>query len=289
MVTDRISQTVTLPDERTLGFAEYGAHRGTPVIFFHGLPSCRLMHPSESVCSELNVRLVVPDRPGFGLSDPKPGRTLLDWSDDVSFLADRLGLETFGIAGSSGGAPFVAATAFCLGSRVTHAAIMSGSGPVDGPGAMKGIALERRIGYLLARRFPKMFRWVLARRGNPQEDVDKFFRMYTSHNPAPDQALFAQPEIRQMFLSTFTEATRRGLEAFAYDVELAARPWGFSLSDIAVPTSLWHGELDNITPLGMAEALERQIPNCTLRVIKGQGHLLFLTHWREILQDGLLR
>lgn len=55
-----------------------------------GTPRSRLMHPDEGVTRDLGVRLIVADRPGFGLSDPRPGRTLLDWPDDLIALADAV-------------------------------------------------------------------------------------------------------------------------------------------------------------------------------------------------------
>lgn len=78
-----------------------------------------------------------------------------------------------------------------------------------------------------------------------------------------------------MFVESCREATRQGLEAFAYDVEFTARPRGFSLSEITVPASLWHGELDNSTPVGMVKAPAARIPDSTLHSIPGHGHILF--------------
>ena len=63
-----------LRDGRALAYCEYGDPRGTPVLVFHGLPSCRLMHPDADLSRALGVRTIVPDRPGFGRSDPPIGR-----------------------------------------------------------------------------------------------------------------------------------------------------------------------------------------------------------------------
>ena len=284
---DDTSDTIRLQDGRVLAFATYGDPAGTPLLLFHGIPSCRLMHPGEADCAELGVRLVVPDRPGFGRSDPQPGRTLLDWANDVRELTAALGIDRFAIAGASGGAPFVAATAWRLGPRITRAAIIAGSGPVDAPGAMAGMALERRLGYWLARRLPRLFRKVLELRGDPHGDPEGFFANYTRHNPPSDQAILALPKVREMFLRTYAEATRQGPDAFAWEVTLASRPWGFALEEIAAPLTLWHGDADNSTPLGMARAVAARIPDARLQVLPGEGHLIHFAHWRWILEDVL--
>ena len=278
---------VTLRDGRVLAFAEYGDPQGIPVLFFHGLPSCRLMHPDAEASRALGVRLLTADRPGFGHSDPKPGRTLLDWADDVFDLADNLGLNQFAVVGPSGGGPFVAACAARLASRITHAAILGGSGPVDVPGAFEGMAPERRIGYWLVRHAPAVLPLAVGWRGDPRRDPERFFANYTRHNPPSDQEVLARPEVREMFLASYSEATRQGIGAFAHELMLVVRPWGFQLQDIRVPMTLWQGEADNSTPVGMARAMAAVIPHASLRILPGEGHLIFLTHWKEIVDDLL--
>ena len=91
-----------LSDGRRLAFEDLGDPGGLPVFVFHGSPSCRLapgLYPGEPIPS--NVRLIAPDRPGFGQSDPQPGRTLADWPDDVAAFADALRLNRFYLAGGS--------------------------------------------------------------------------------------------------------------------------------------------------------------------------------------------
>jgi pimeloyl-ACP methyl ester carboxylesterase len=85
---------------------------GTSIVFFQGTPSCRISHPSVSISNEFNARLVIIDRPGFGGSDPSPGRSLVGWAEDVAEVLDRLGIHEFSATGVSGGGPYVLATAW---------------------------------------------------------------------------------------------------------------------------------------------------------------------------------
>jgi pimeloyl-ACP methyl ester carboxylesterase len=73
--SNRTQQTFQLPDGRILGYTEYGASRGKPLFYFHGWPSSRIEFAGlngDKIASELNVRVIAVDRPGFGLSDYKP-------------------------------------------------------------------------------------------------------------------------------------------------------------------------------------------------------------------------
>src|SRR5215471_2312032 len=149
-----------LRDGRVLSYAEYGDPTGTPVFFFHGLPgSRRQRHPDDSIAIELGARIITLDRPGYGLSDFQPGRTLLDWPDDVAQLADALHLDRFAAIGLSGGGPYLLSCALKMPERLTSATIISGMGPVDNSEAMQGMMGSMRLGLGLARRAP----WELVR------------------------------------------------------------------------------------------------------------------------------
>ena len=97
-----------------------------PVLYCHGFPSCRL---EPSMLPVSGIRLIALDRPGYGLSDPLPGRTLLDWPRDVAAAADALGLGRFAVAGVSGGAPYAAACAALLKDRIIGLALICGIAP----------------------------------------------------------------------------------------------------------------------------------------------------------------
>ncbi|TQV94074.1 alpha/beta hydrolase fold-1 [Cordyceps javanica] len=92
------NQTMTLPDGRKLGFAEYGDARGRKtLLYFHGYPSSRvegrLLHRLALAHS---IRVLALDRPGYGLSTPQgPRRALLDWPRDVEAFAAAQGLGRF--------------------------------------------------------------------------------------------------------------------------------------------------------------------------------------------------
>jgi molybdopterin-guanine dinucleotide biosynthesis protein A len=119
--------TVRVRDGRRLGYAEYGDPAGFPVMFFHGTPGSRL---KGSICADAaagaGARLICPERPGYGLSDPKRGRRLLDWPDDVVDLAAGLGVDRFAVVGTSGGGPHTVACAYKIPERLTAVAILAG-------------------------------------------------------------------------------------------------------------------------------------------------------------------
>jgi len=91
---------ITLADGRRLAYAEYGAASGKPVFLMHGFPDSHITrNPDDELTASLGVRLIIPDRPGIGGSDYKPARALVERVDDITALADHLGLGRFAVLG----------------------------------------------------------------------------------------------------------------------------------------------------------------------------------------------
>lgn len=100
------SQTLTLADGRNIGFIRYGPSDGTPVVYCHGAPGCRIIpEPFIDDIAANDFRMIGIDRPGYGLSTPNPGHTIADWVPDCLALMDALDISRFVAAGiSTGGA-----------------------------------------------------------------------------------------------------------------------------------------------------------------------------------------
>ncbi|MFP4148457.1 MAG: alpha/beta fold hydrolase [Nitriliruptoraceae bacterium] len=53
-----------------------------------------------------------------------------------------------------------------------------------------------------------------------------------------------------------------------------------------MPVTVWHGAEDRVCPLGPAERLAARIPGAILHQVAGEGHLVPIEHWHEILATG---
>src|SRR5205809_4638333 len=126
--------TAATPDGRTLAYVERGAADGVPVLVNHGTPGSRLSrHPDKELYERHGVRMIAYDRPGYGLSDPHPGRSVADAASDIGAIADNLGLDRFAVVGGSGGAPHALACGALLGDRVVRVGALVTPAPSDAP------------------------------------------------------------------------------------------------------------------------------------------------------------
>jgi pimeloyl-ACP methyl ester carboxylesterase len=281
-VEDRV---LRLPDGRRLGFAEYGASAGAPILVLHGTPGSRLMvRVTDQPARRQGLRVIAPDRPGFGLSDPRPGRGLLDWPDDATALADFLGIERFAVAGISGGGPYALACALRVPERLTVAGVISGMGPPVGE-VRAGLGRRHRAGFATMRGAPPLLRAIMAvaRLGwdrAPERLMDAIHGLL----PEGDKAIVARPEVRDSLMAGLREAFRQGGRGAADELLLFVRPWGFRLEDIRAPVRLWHGEADTIVPAIMGRHVASAIPGCRAELIPGAGHYWAFEHVEELLR-----
>lgn len=269
---------VRLPDGRTIGVAEYGDPAGLPVLYFHGFPACRL---EAGLIPDLPVRLLALDRPGYGESTPQPGRTLLDWPQDVAHVADHLDLDALHIVGLSGGAPYATACAAVLGRRVRSLSLVCPVPPPHGvPDGSDGIGELVRLGRK-PRRAAALF--PLARMLVRQ----RFFSIHRMVGRGLSRADTAAltPPLRDGLIAVWREALRHGVHGALSDARIYAVDWGFDLDEVSVPTSLWCGGEDRLIPLDTLDPY-RSIPGIRWHTLDGEGHFSVpLRHVRTMVAE----
>lgn len=287
------TKTLTLRDGRTLAYAEVGDPQGQPVIVAQGMPGSRLLrHPDDSIAERLGLRLITPDRPGYGLSTYRRGCTLLKWADDVAQLADALRIGEFALVGYSGGGPHALACAFALPTRVRRVALLASMAPLVDPALRQEIRASGGNpwlqAYALFRFVPRPLALLLnAREGRRfHRDASRFLSSIDAQCSEADRATLADPVFRQVCLDGFSEAYRQGATGFVRDLTLFVRPWGFDLAAISVPIHVWQGEDDHIVSPAMGRYLATALPTCTATFLPGEGHIsLVVNHWGEVLAD----
>lgn len=264
-----IDGCIRLSDGRTLGFAEFGQVEGHPIFVFHGTPGSRfhLFSHLAAKITQGNIRLIAPERPGYGLSDPKPDRTILDWVGDVEQLADHLGIERFSLVGISGGGPHAIGCAYAMPHRVVKAAVISGIGPLDVPGATDNVSAEIQLCVGSGQRLIVFTNQLV---GMVQADPDAFAIYFLRSLPEPDRIVITEDMI-PVFRDFAMEAARRP-DGMIDDYRLLAKPWGIPLEEIQVPIRFWHSDCDETVPLSHAQYLTERVPNAVLHKVTGVGH-----------------
>jgi pimeloyl-ACP methyl ester carboxylesterase len=92
------------------------------------------------------------------------------------------------------------------------------------------------------------------------------------------------PSTDEAYARGRVESFRDGGLWLARELAYLGRPWGFELSDVRAPVTLWWGERDTVCPPPIGRDFEQRLPNATLRLVDGTHQLLF-SRWRDILED----
>jgi len=281
-------RTLRFPDGRRLSYAVYGTPGGRPMFYFHGWPSSRLearLH--EATALQKGVCLIAMDRPGFGLSDFQPRRTILDWPQDVLAVANVLGIQRFAIIGVSGGGPHALACASLIPERLTTVALIGSIGPLDEPHTTAGMMPQNRQLFSLARRAPWLLRLFMEWHARQmRRDFAHFIPRVTKDMSAADHAVFAShPQMRSQMREAFVEACRSGARGASWEAWLFAQPWGFRLMDISKEILLLQGEDDRNVPVSMGRALAAALPHCQATFYPGEGHLSLFLHLAELFDQ----
>jgi pimeloyl-ACP methyl ester carboxylesterase len=279
-------ETVTLADGRRLAFTATGPQDGVPVIYCHGAIGTPIdaTIDLQRITRALGVRYIAPSRPGIGGSDASPGRTVLDFADDIRELADSLDLKRFSVVGVSAGGPYALALAYRLRGRVGRVAVCSSLSPLGPPHTTPGV--QRRVRFalgLLAQR-PGLCRaigdTVLPAVAQRPELVN---RVISAHAAPAERARLADGSERTAASDSFLDATRSGVGGLVDDYLTYAGGWDFPLAEVYNEVHLWHGAGDPLVPVEHALQLAAVLPRCQVFIDPDEGHHFFRSSLAEIL------
>ena len=283
--TDRC-ETLVLRDGRRLAFTVTGPGDGTPVIYCHGAIGTPVDATVDlrRIAQRLGVRYIAPCRPGVGGSDAQPGRTVLDFADDLGELADSLGLEDFAVIGVSAGAPYALAAAQRLPGRVRRVAVCSAIAPFCPPHRAPG--LRRRIRLPLA-----LLLWapgLVRRLGDAvlpaiARHPALITRVIAAHAAPSERERLGTVAERAAASRSFLDATGGGVGGLIEDFLTYASGWGFDPGAIDAEVQLWHGAGDPMVPVEQALQLAAALPKCRVFVDPDEGHHFFRSNLEQIV------
>ena len=286
-----LTRALSLPGGRRLDVLVGGAADGPTVVLHHGSPSdatCWLDWHDTAI--RRGVRIVSISRPGYATSTRVVDRDVAQAAHDVEAVLDQVGVGDYVTAGWSGGGPHALACAALHARRCLAVATLAGAGPYGVPGldflagmgpenveefgaAVQGEAELRSWLTDNAEPFRHVTGAELAEAFGglvPEIDIEVLNGGYADHMSA---------EIRR--------ALRDGFDGWVDDDLAFTRPWGFELSAIAVPVTVWQGDLDLMVPASHGSWLVGHIPNAQARTPVGHGHISLVTQHREEILDWL--
>jgi pimeloyl-ACP methyl ester carboxylesterase/DNA-binding CsgD family transcriptional regulator len=280
-------QRIQLADGRWLYFSDSGDPHGHPLIFMHGIAGSRyLRHPDDEILMQEGFRLIIPERPGSGDSDPQPDRRVIDWPQDIKALADHLGLQQFSVLGYSAGTCYALAVAAAMPERVLTVHVIAAVPPLADLEDLRAYNPVFRMTLFIARYTPGLLPALMRVmvkdiRKNVYQYLEKIF----ADAPEQDREILANPRLRANIATGLRASVQRNEQEIALEVLLTARDWELDLNKISMPVCIWYGEKDPLVSPAGAKKLAKLLPNSELVFVPAAGHYLLYSHWQDILRS----
>lgn len=222
--------------------AVFTAGQGTPLVFFHGAGTVTGFDKLLPLASDF--RLVVAHHPGFGSSgDDTSINDIHDYVLHHLDVLDKLGIDSFVLAGHSMGGWMAATAAMYAGNRIEKLVLCAPAGlrvPKNPTVDLFTIPDEELLGWLTA-------------------DMS----IFDGHFTIPPSPEFLADRYRE------STSTARIMWDRNYSPKL-----GKWLHRLAMPTLILWGEADRIIPVEQAAVWSNLIPNATVKTFAKTGHLL---------------
>ena len=296
MTTTNAIRHLVRPGDRRVAWRDLtpDAPADAPVVLFcHAAPGDGSFDPDPAVTAAHGVRLVAPDRPGYGGSDPvgeDEFATVDGAADDAAALLDEL-LEpgtTAGVAGWSAGGRVALALAARRPDLVDRVAVLGSPAPDE---QVPWIPDEFRAGIDALRGAPAATAYAaLTPAFAPMLDQPTDALLPMVGVGEPDSVALAGPGVADRLLRMLKGAVAQGAVGMVADIAgYSLRPWGFDPADVAQPVLLGYGAADERVPPAHGEWFRDRLPDARLEVVSGVGHLVVVPFWGAALDHLLVR
>lgn len=231
---------------------------GEPLVFVPGLGGTTDLWFCQKKYFSEHYQFISLDNRGAGRSDkPEAAYSMQQFADDLNALLDHLSISTpINLVGAS------------MGGIISQAFIH------DHPQRVKKLALVCSGVSAGDPHYTPTSEYVIGKIMNPgntpEEKVNSFLEIFYHPEYAANH-----PEIRDFYLSRKVDPQ----PPYAYQAQLAAcfdqRPYYEWLSDIHIPTLVYHGRDDAVWPLQNALTLKDGVGDFgTLAIMEKAGHVL---------------
>lgn len=279
-----------LSDGRRMDVITYGHPTGRPLLWLQSTLGMHVLPlAAESALVARGIRVIVPIRAGYGVSDPPPS----GWDpfelavNDTLELLRRLRAARIVVVAPTDDIAIALMLAHADPARIAQIIGIGAGFPILSPAQYDRMHAVGRFFRICARYTPgtlpfiaKAFRLLVMRYG-----TEDYYRKSFANVPGDSRA-FSDPEVRDAVSAGFGYLYGAGVgseAAFCADLVRIHQDWPPGLGDVACPVTLIHGEQDGNAPFETARDYCAMYPRWRYIGFPDEGQLVALARWPEVL------
>ena len=278
--------SLTLHDSSSLEYTEYGDPSGIPIMYFHGIIHSRqIFNPFSDYIETHGLRIIAPERPGFGATSLPKDISLTSFANNIKQLADHLGIEKFYVLGEGNGGGAALACADTLPKQVIRTSVVACVPDRSFDQLRKLFPFERQL-HQMKQKYSKTLAIPLAKiMLKMLSKYDVFIQLMASNFHHTDRDIVLSPEYARIFQGSMRNALPYNAKGFLQDYFSRSQDWDFQTQNISGHVDVWHGDSDPYTKIESAKAIADSIPTHTTHFLENHGHYIFFSHTDKILEQ----
>jgi pimeloyl-ACP methyl ester carboxylesterase/DNA-binding CsgD family transcriptional regulator len=298
------SYAIYLRDGRKLSYIDHqppasasqelkGSQRNKPetIVLLHNLMGSGFELPpgGETLLTKQNVRFIIPERPGYGDSDPHAQRDHQAWCQDFEELLNTLKIEKVKVIAHSIGGAYALALAEFLPDRIARIAMVNSVTRLEDldtgqPAPVLVTALLHSLRFA-----PFLIEPILKMAVG--KDIEHFYEQQLSYirptqeGRAADINLLNTQRYRNYSILNLKQSAKQGIGIWANELKLSFAKLGFEVKNNTMEYQFWHGEHDDVVSIHAALKLAKCLNTINFNRLTNETHFLFSRHFNQVVEQ----
>ncbi len=286
-----VRHDLLLPDGRNLEYFALGSREASPVLHFDALTGVAvdLLGAAEiyrPVLEELNLQIIVPCRPGTFRSDFKKMGGLSEFTPDLLYLMERLGLQRASLLSQAFGSCSALAFAATAPERVERVVLCAPSYPRYEPPDWRKMDLFYIISGVIGRRAPTLLKAIVPfLMRSVMQNTKKYLERHIARSICPaDIEVLGSPTLQKRIPEMLAARTVLGTDGLVQENFLNTHGWDFDPAEIEAPVHILQGELDNVSHPEGGRKLASALKKAHYHSFPDLGQYLIFSQWPWIFE-----
>lgn len=292
------TKSCALNDGRQLSYLEISnisdIEKGDTVVILHNMMGSAFELPSSvnALMKEHKLRIIIPERPGYGDSCSHENRTHESFCLDMLQLFDQLEIAKVKVIAHSIGGAYALAMAEFIPERIERIAMVNAITRLEDMLQSKPVPVLISAVHQSLRFAPFLIDPILKMAVG--KDIEHFYSQQlnymrpTKEGRAADINLLSQPEFRQYCLKNMKQSAKQGIKIWSEELKLSFSSWPFEVTNKSMEYQFWHGDEDDVISVHAAIRLAKDLNTQSFFRLKYETHYLFSRHINEVIEELIM-